>query len=154
MSLDYCVYVAAYVKLPVVDCVEKYEITACSNKNCINSKGSEKLKHENFCSKCGSKIVSKEISNVKRGELNWYDFLIENDLPEEVFSLSGSYLTYDIDVSIDVKYSDNNANEIKYEEIPNKIKEFKENFKEYADKLKELYNVELEVKYGVINYCS
>lgn len=147
-------YLGAYIELPKVEKKSKQLIRRCSNKSCVNHKSEKISKEVDFCSKCG-KEIEQEIT--KYQVENYYNFAEENGLDPEKFA----QVRNDLDILIpnrgfgsQISWDENT--EIKEEfvwgETKKYIAEFTKEAQEFINKFKEIYNIELKVKFGVVSY--
>ena len=156
MGMDLYIHVTTYIELFEVEQLVKTATYRCSNTACQNHKY---MSNSNkFCPICG-KEGETDIKEVMENQmLNWYDFLEENDLPDNLYQANDSNCVLP---NISMKHSfsmsrhDDSMNcEISPQYIKNGIAEFKEKFQIYLDKIKEIYGKEVEIKFGVVSYYA
>ena len=148
-------HMGAYIELPQVQ--EQYTkvIRRCSQKECSNHKNENMSKDFHFCNKCGTEIEEIETKEIRWTALDYYSFAEENGLdPEEFTQMNESILIPNRSFGSTVNWDENEqiTQEFSVEEAQRCIEEYTRYAKEFMDKVKEIYNIDLKVKYGVVSY--
>lgn len=162
MGVDNNFYLGAYVELPKVTVKSSENINTCMNKSCVNHMLS--LSKENvFCNKCGDKLMMhlKEGKETSRF-FDFFAFEEANNLPSSLFYTIGESNKFRLLIpNVSIKNSlnisaqlDQVMQPINAEYINVAIKEFKELLGPRYEILKKLYNIDLEVKFGLVSYYS
>jgi hypothetical protein len=153
MGMNMYGYIGAYVTIPEVKHEEKSEIYRCSSNVCRNHKYMNR--DFAFCPICGASGEEHTVIKVEEGSPSYYSFAQEHGLDEDaLFSNDSNQLQpnkgyHGISQSFSDR-DDSNDFEITVEDITYSITAFKDAYKEFLDKFKEVYGIELEVKYGVV----
>lgn len=150
-------YVGAYVKLPQVEKNYTKTVRRCSDENCSNHKKEEMPKDARFCIKCGTEIEEIEVKAKKTAVLKYYEFAEEHGLDPDHFSqVQNSYNVlipnYSFGALASWDEDDEITKEIDFKEAQKIVEEYKENAQNFIDKVKEIYGIELQVKFGVVSY--
>lgn len=148
--------ICAYIQLPNVEEEKTEKKYCCSNTDCINHKKNLSVSVK-FCSQCGGKIDYVVKKETKMCVPDYYNFAEENKLDPDRFcqvqnnrqilisnKLFGSVLSWENEDEI--------VNEITCEEIIREIEKFTEMAQCFIDKFKEVYGIELKVKFGIVSY--
>lgn len=154
MSMDFYGYVGAFARVPVIETENTVTVYRCSNKNCNNH---TKMSESNmFCPKCGNKGEKHSESVKQRKQLSWIQFTEEYFSDPEIFWCNEEGIIMPNrkfgSTSSFSKEDGSMTKTINAKQIDKVIEEFKENFQPFTDKIKELYNKEVQVEYGIVTY--
>lgn len=150
-------YIGAYIEMPTVEKEINKTIRRCSNKACSNHKNEKMSSSFKFCNQCGKEIEEFSKKEVKTTIPDYYSFAEDNGFDPEEFS----QVQNNREVLIpnrrfgSIEYWDENE-EIAYEfntqDTQKAIEEYIKVAQPFIDKFKEIYNIELKVKFGVVSY--
>ena len=154
MSMHLYGYVGAFARVPLVENQKTLKVYRCSDKNCSNH---TKMSESNvFCPKCGSKGEKHTETIKEEGQLNWFQFTEEHFSDPDIFWCNeegiimpnrkfGSTASFSREDGTMTKT-------INDKKMKKAIEEFKEKFQPFADKIKEIYNKDVQVEYGLVTY--
>lgn len=148
-------HMGAYIELPEIE--EEYTrvIRRCSDQKCSNHKNEHMSQDFHFCNKCGTEIEEIETKEKQFTALDYYSFAEENGLdPEEFTQMNDNVLipNRSFGSTINWEESETFAKEFSVEEAQRCIKDYSHYAKGFMNKVKEIYNIELKVKYGIVSY--
>lgn len=146
----------AYIEMPEIEKVVNKTIRHCSAKSCSNHKNEKMSKESQFCSKCGEKVEEFNQKNTVTALLQYYSFAEEHGIDSEKFSQVqeqymlipnrdfGSIAHWDGSEQVTVEFVWGDSRKA--------LVDFTKEAKEFIDKVKEIYGVELQVKFGIVPY--
>lgn len=150
-------YLGAYIELPEVEKTYKKEIRRCSDTNCSNHRKEEMPKDARFCIKCGTEIEEFEVAKTTKKVIDYYNFAQKHNFDPELFTQVqndrkilipnrnfGSVERWEEDEDVVVEFVWGDSRKA--------IVEYTKNAQEFIDKVKEVYGVDLQVKYGIVAY--
>lgn len=159
-------YLGCYFHLPKVNKLKTRKKKICSNESCVNHQVKNTLdSRARFCPQCGQAIVEKSFNEEIIEYLRTYD--IEQKAKEEMSKVDwvDAFVMADPENYKGVVYSnfstyikdmDSVESPVDFSEL--NIEQEKKKFEEMLDKkgfrkfLKDYYNIDVEVKYGLITY--
>lgn len=156
MSVNMNVCIGPYLTLPKVDYQDTSEKYCCANIDCKNHDGLNSS--HTFCPLCGALGEEKTVVKTVHGVPSYYDLAESWELDPYMFSDQNGTLIPNMNSNGLFKsfYDRSNPDSIQIDstDIVACINFLKENGKEFLDKFKEQYGIQLEVKYGVVYYYN
>ena len=150
-------YLGAYIEMPTIEMKEKQTKRRCSDVNCSNHKKENMSEEIHFCSKCGTEIEEFEVQKNVSKTFRYYEFAEKNGLDPEKFAQvqeAGKFLISNRRFGSVKNWDDNEeiAQEFIWGDSRKCIVDFSKEAQDFLDKFKEAFNVELQVKFGIITY--
>lgn len=150
-------YLGAYIEMPSVEKIEKKQIRRCSDENCSNHKNEKMSKEIHFCSKCGTEIEEFEVNVKVNKTFRYYEFAEENGLDPEKFAQvrdDGKALIPNRRFGAIKSWDENEEliQEFIWGDSRKCIVDFTKEAEDFLDRFKEVYKIDLEVKFGLITY--
>lgn len=146
----------AYMEVPKIEKITKKTIRRCSDTKCKNHKNEKMSVESNFCNICGTEIEEFKKENKEVSLLSYHSFCEENGLDSEKFSQvqQGYMLIPNYRFGIVSSWDENDEKTIEFDwgESRKAIIEFTTEAKDFIDKVKEVYGLEIEVKFGIVSY--
>lgn len=150
-------YIGAYIEMPMVEEEYTKTIRRCSNTSCSNHRNEKMSSSFKFCNQCGKEIEELSNKEVKTRIPDYYSFAEDNGFDPEEFSQVqnnreilipnrhfGSVSSWDENEEIAYEFNPKDGQKA--------IEEYTKVAKAFIDKFKEIYNIELKVKFGVVSY--
>lgn len=145
----------AYIEMPKIEETTTKTIRRCTAKSCT-SKSKKLPENSHFCNECGAKVEHFEQINKVTNMLDYYSFAEENGLDPEVFAQVQRDLMLipnrrfgtvarweeDEEKTVELVWGDSREALVK----------FTKEAKEFIHKVKEVYGIELQVKFGIVSY--
>lgn len=146
----------AYIEMPEIKKEVTKTIRRCSNKSCSNHKIENMSKDSQFCHKCGEQVEQFDKKNTVNVQLNYYDFAEKNGLDPEIFAqVQDQYILIPNRHFGKVTSWDQNEQfsvEFDWGDSRKAMVEFTNEAQKFIDKVKEIYAIELQVKFGIVSY--
>lgn len=147
----------AYMEVPEIEKTTKKKIRRCSDTKCKNHKNEKMSVEAHFCNVCGTEIEEFEKEKKEVSLLSYYSFCEEHGLDPEKFSQvqEGYMLIPNYRFGTVANWSDeDNQKTIPFVwgDSRKALVEFTNEAQDFIDKVKEVYGVEIEVKFGIVSY--
>lgn len=157
MGIDIYTYIGAYVNAPKVMSTVKEEKYHCPNNGCKNHKGM--AEHNNFCPICGSEGITTTTEKQAYDYLDFDELATKYNLkPDGLMRFNeNQYIPNRSLGGVSVNYSnrDDITNiEIETDDVLDSLDSFKDVFSDYIDAVEKEYNIDLQVKFGVVTYYA
>lgn len=157
MSYSSYSYLGAYIELPEVEKTYTKHIRRCSDENCSNHKKEEMPQDARFCIKCGTEIEELEVESKKISVIKYYSFAQTHDLDPDQFTQvqsANNILIPNYNFGSLECWDENEEvnQEIDFQQAQKVVEEYTQHAQRFIDKVKEVYAIELKVKFGVVSY--